>query len=248
MAATGNLSSSSGSSKKRKRDERRVLVDEALKISTTSSTNNCHLPPKIVEEILSLLPNKSIHRFRSVSKSWSSMLVSVDFHQFRCKSTLPEKTIPRVLRFLGSCSLSEPSPSHRFVVSSYYPVVASSNSTGKTTSADPLPIDDTKECYPFQKFWHRRFVGSCNGLVCLEHSLSKPAAKNHYPNLETVVWNPFTGLCRKLPHHVSCSDDGIYAYGFGYDSASDDYKVFKATCPDYGGGVRVHIFSLKAGS
>ncbi|KAJ4843472.1 hypothetical protein Tsubulata_049302 [Turnera subulata] len=224
-----SLSSSSGSSSnKRKRDERRVLVDEA-KTSTTTSTNNS-LPPEIVEEILSLLPNKSIHRFRSVSKSWSSSLVSVDFHQFRSKSSPPAETIHRFLRlhsiYYADRTKYSP-PLQSFVLSSHYP-----DALGRA--------ETTRGPYPFQRFEFRRFVGSCNGLVCLEHKNPKP---------EIVVWNPFTGLYRKLPDHVSCFYDGIYgAYGFGYDSASNDYKVFKATCPDYGDGVRVDIFSLKAGS
>ncbi|KAJ4848972.1 hypothetical protein Tsubulata_046354 [Turnera subulata] len=233
MAASGNLSSSSGSSHKRKRDER-LPVDEA-KISTTS-TDNCLLP-EIVEGILSLLPNKSIHRFRSVSKSWSSLLVRVDFHQFRRKSTPPAETIPRVLKLLRSYSGSvygpSPPPSHGFELSSYYPPDA----LGHTAN--------TMESYPFQKFWLRSFVGSCNGLVCLEHSLSKPGVKNH-STLEMVVWNPFTGLYRKLSDGMTWFD-WRYAHGFGYDSASDDYKVFTATWTNYG-GVRVDIFSLKAGS
>ncbi|KAJ4843575.1 hypothetical protein Tsubulata_046985 [Turnera subulata] len=194
MASSGNLSSSlsGSSSNKGKRDER-PLVDEAAKTSTTISTNTCGLPSDIVEEILSLLPNKSIHRFRSVSKSWSSSLVSVDFHQFRCKSTPPAETIPRVLGLHSSVyyGLSEYSPPlQRFVSSSYYP--------------DALrDAETTLGSYPFH---------------------------------------------RKLPDHVSCFDDGIYAHGFGYDSASDDYKVFIATSPNYGKAVRVDIFSLKAGS
>ncbi|KAJ4840026.1 hypothetical protein Tsubulata_029507 [Turnera subulata] len=224
MATSGNLSSSpsGSSSNKGKRDERRLLVDEAT--TSTTSTNNFHLPPDILEEILSLLPNKSIHRFRSVSKSWSSLLVSVDFHFFRCKSTPPKKTILGVLSLLPS--YSQNNRSHRFVLSSLYP--------------DALEHADTKESYPFQKLLHCRFVGSCNGLVCLEqyyYNHSKP---------EIVVWNPFTGVYRKLPDHMSMLDRR-YAHGFGYDSASDDYKVFIATSPnDYGDGVRVHIFSLKA--
>ncbi|KAJ4840030.1 hypothetical protein Tsubulata_029514 [Turnera subulata] len=228
-------SSSSGSSNTRKRDER--LLVEAKTSTTTSTCNNCHLPPEIVEGILSLLPYKSIHRFRSVSKSWSSLLVSVDFHQFRRKSTPPEETIPHVLKLLPSYSSSvndrSPSPSHGFSLSSYYPPDALGH------------ISNTKESYPFQKFWLKSFVGSCKGLVCLEHSHFMPAVNNQ-SKLEIVVWNPFTGLYRKLSDSITWFD-GRYAHGFGYDSASDDYKVFIATRKCYG-GVRVHIFSLKAGS
>ncbi|KAJ4822409.1 hypothetical protein Tsubulata_023537 [Turnera subulata] len=39
------------------------------------ATGNLRLPSAIAEEILLLLPNESIHRFRSVSNSWSSLLM-----------------------------------------------------------------------------------------------------------------------------------------------------------------------------
>ncbi|KAJ4826456.1 hypothetical protein Tsubulata_023869 [Turnera subulata] len=238
MAATGNLSSSSlGSSKKRKRDERRVLVDEA-KISTTTSTNNCHLPPEIVEEILSLLPSKSIRRFRSLSKSWSSLLVSLDFRQLRRRNSTPPPA--RILklrcRYYGSECDPSNSPCHGFALSPYYPSKALRHTA------------NTKESYPYQKFWVKRFVGSCNGLVCLEQTHTKPEVKKNHPKLEIVVWNPFMGYYRKLSDSMITWFDRSYAYGFGYDSASDDYKVFVATRRRSINGVRADIFSLKAGS
>ncbi|KAJ4837805.1 hypothetical protein Tsubulata_048954, partial [Turnera subulata] len=57
---------------------------------------------------------------------------------------------------------------------------------------------------------------------------------------EIFVWNPFTGVYRKLP---DLSDDMTMrgAYGFGYDSTADDYKVFMVAA-------MVQIFSLKRGS
>ncbi|KAJ4846447.1 hypothetical protein Tsubulata_006848 [Turnera subulata] len=77
--------SSSGAVNKRKRgvcgDYNRLLVDEytnaeQLVISTNMAAPNrsSYLPPDIVEEILDLLPRKSIDRLRSVSKSLFSLL------------------------------------------------------------------------------------------------------------------------------------------------------------------------------
>ncbi|KAJ4850554.1 hypothetical protein Tsubulata_028077 [Turnera subulata] len=199
MAAIRNLwlSSALGSSNKRKRDER-LLVDEA-KTSTTTSTNTCALPSEIVEEILSLLPNKFIHGFRSLSKSWSSLLVGVDFlHQFRRNSTPPAAKILKLrCRYYGSLCDPSHSPSHAFALSPYYP----SNALRHTAN--------TKESYPYQKFWLRRKLSD-----------------------SMITWF-----------------DRRYAHGFGYDSASDDYKVFVATrrrSNNGGAGVRVDIFSLKA--
>ncbi|KAJ4838918.1 hypothetical protein Tsubulata_025954 [Turnera subulata] len=214
--------------KRKMRDERRLLVDQA------KTTNiNC-LPPEIVEEILALLPIESIHRFRSVSKSCSSLLASAEFNKLRRKSTPPPEMINVVPKFLYHAS-SSPS---RFVLLSYYP------DAGKE-------FVETKESYPIHKFErknlnHGPFVGSCNGLVCLEHK----SVVNDRSKPEMVVWNPFTGSCRKLPDPPkSWTIDWRYAHGFGHDSASDDYKVFIARCPDPGNdGVRVDIFSLKAGS
>ncbi|XP_065854185.1 F-box protein CPR1-like [Euphorbia lathyris] len=50
----------------------------------------------------------------------------------------------------------------------------------------------------------------CNGLVLFFEG-----------HLELVVWNPSTRKCRKLPDLPS----RIEAWGFGYDSSIDDYKV-----------------------
>ncbi|KAJ4843578.1 hypothetical protein Tsubulata_046989 [Turnera subulata] len=222
MSDSEIIMSLSGTSTKRKRDER-LLVDQA---------NNC-LPLDIVEELLAMLPTKSINRFMSVSKSWFSLLVSADFQKFRCKYTPPPPEtilagVPKLLRNHNSAHLR--SASDGFKLSSYCNIET-----------------PTRESYPIQKFYvnnfrHGPFLGSCNGLVCLEHQV--PVINNLWKP-EIVVWNPFTGLYRKLPDHVSSSSALISynAYGFGYVSASDDYKVFLAT-----GANRVDCFSLKAGS
>ncbi|KAJ4828441.1 hypothetical protein Tsubulata_046436 [Turnera subulata] len=58
---------------------------------------NLRLPSEIVEALLAMLPNKSIHRFRSLSKSWSSLLVSEEFQKLRFKSAPRELFVQNLL-------------------------------------------------------------------------------------------------------------------------------------------------------
>ncbi|KAJ4823859.1 hypothetical protein Tsubulata_023478 [Turnera subulata] len=180
------------------------------------------LPSVILEEILALLPSKSILRFRQVSKSWSSFLVSSEFQKLRTnKSTPPQTNLQKILK----CS----------AVNDGY-VIESLGCLGG--GEDPVRL-----CFPTEKYM--RLLGSCNGLVCV--------AVRHNPSGvdQIVIWNPFTGIYRKLQDICiknrkrklqDIDDRRICAYGFGYDSAADDYKVFIATKP-----AKVEIFSLKTG-
>ncbi|KAJ4847209.1 hypothetical protein Tsubulata_019338 [Turnera subulata] len=160
---------------------------------------NLALPSEIVEDILALLPSKSILRFRQVSKSWSSFLVSSEFHRFRTsKSTPPETNFQKIL---------QPSAANDGYVI---------ESLGFLGGGE----DPARLCFPTVKYV--RFLGSCNGLVCVAVGHSQSGVDH------IVVWNPFTGINRKLQ-----DIDGrrICACGFGYDSVADDYKVFMVTKP-----------------
>ncbi|KAJ4833159.1 hypothetical protein Tsubulata_032114 [Turnera subulata] len=177
---------------------------------------NLTLPPVIVEEILAMLPSKSIHRFRQVSKSWSSFLVSVEFQKLRTnKSTVPPETnLQKILQ----CSTVD--DGH---------VIESLGCLGD--EEDPVRLQ-----FPTDKYVH--FLGSCNGLVCVAVGDNESGVE------EIVVWNPFTGIYRKL-HDIG--DRRICACGFGYESEADDYKVFIATKPASSDGAddyKVKIFSF----
>ncbi|KAJ4828212.1 hypothetical protein Tsubulata_043068 [Turnera subulata] len=193
---------------------------------------NLTLPSVIVEEILAMLPIKSIHRFRQLSKSWSSLLVSSEFQKLRTNnSTPPETNLEKILQ----CS----------AVNGGY-VIESLGCLGD--GEDPVRLQ-----FPTDKFvW---FWGSCNGLVCV----TVPDFQSGV--VEIVVWNPFTGIYRKLQDIDH--DRRICACGFGYDSVADDYKVFVITKPVPDGAkvkifsflkkkkkkkVNVEIFSLRTGS
>ncbi|XP_050229078.1 F-box protein CPR1-like [Mercurialis annua] len=67
------------------------------------------------------------------------------------------------------------------------------------------------QVYPFAS------IGSCNGLLCVY-------------NLKTeafCIFNPTTMKYLCLPGFLPPFDTNILAYGFGYDSLSDDYKIVR---------------------
>ncbi|KAJ4850634.1 hypothetical protein Tsubulata_020105, partial [Turnera subulata] len=201
--------------------DNRLPVNQATttnmeRLVISAAPNRSYLPPDIVEEILDLLPFKSIQRFRSVSKSFFSLL-----------------PMPKLLyhpKFSPSNYGIKPSDNRGLftavVLSDYSRDVKNHGYMSPELSAGAERL-------------HYFSVGSCKGLVCL-------AVGNNSKWEMFVVWNPFTSICRKLPYR------NCHAYGFGYDSASDDYKVFAARgpLPDHpsGDGAIVEIFSLKTGS
>ncbi|KAJ4824994.1 hypothetical protein Tsubulata_035244 [Turnera subulata] len=183
------------------------------------------LPSVIVEEILALLPSKIIHRFRQVSKSWSSFLVSLEFQKLRTKSTPPDPNFQKILQCVA--------------VDGGYVI----------ESLGYLCDGKNRARLSFPTVKYVRLLGSCNGLVCLAVRHNQSAVD------QIVVWNPFTGIYRKLQDICiknrkrklqDIDDRRICAYGFGYDSAADDYKVFIATKPAPE-GVKVEVFSLRIG-
>ncbi|KAJ4824665.1 hypothetical protein Tsubulata_043669 [Turnera subulata] len=117
---------------------KRKMRDEMLFDQAKTTNINC-LPPEIVEEILALLPIESIHRFRSVSKSCSSLLVSPEFHKLRRKSTPPP---PEMINVVPKFLCHAPSHPSRFVLLSYSP------DAGKA-------FVNTKESYPLINMVHQ---------------------------------------------------------------------------------------------
>ncbi|KAJ4846459.1 hypothetical protein Tsubulata_006869 [Turnera subulata] len=198
---------------------------------------NLRLLPEIVEEILALLPQQSIHRFRSVSKSWSYLLVSEGFHKLRSRSSPPEINVQKLLHHYDY----KYNPDRSY----FYGNESLDFRKGQSKNDEAwLPT--------VRKF--ARFVGSCNGLVCVTHFAG------HSRSIRDIaVWNPFTGVYRKLPQPEYTSGPDYYgpfvalAYGFGHDSVGDDYKVFLAAHHAYAPALEdrlpiVQIFSLKTGS
>ncbi|CAI9099954.1 OLC1v1036857C1 [Oldenlandia corymbosa var. corymbosa] len=90
-------------------------------------------------------------------------------------------------------------------------------------------------------------VGSCNGLICVVVDYK-----------DVFLWNPCTKRSNKLPSSGMKVEDpelivhsNIMSYGFGYDEASNDYKVVVISSDLFGNGKfksLATIFSLKTNS
>ncbi|KAJ4826169.1 hypothetical protein Tsubulata_023043 [Turnera subulata] len=264
---------------------------------------NLRLLPEIVEEILALLPQQSIHRFRSVSKSWSYLLVSVEFHKLRSRSSPPEINVQKLLHhydykynpdrsyFYGNESLDFrkgqrhsrsirdiavwnpftgvyrklPQPEYTSGPDYYGPFVALAYGFGHDSVGDDYKAvtwSSLLVSVEFHKLRSRSSPPEINVQKLLHHYLktypdcANPTVPRAELNPGIVVWNPnFTGVYRELPQPEYTSGPDYYglaplAYGFGHDSAGDDYKVFLAAYHPYAPipEEEVQVFSLKTGS
>ncbi|KDP38912.1 hypothetical protein JCGZ_00669 [Jatropha curcas] len=79
---------------------------------------------------------------------------------------------------------------------------------------------------------HFEIVGSCNGIVCFS---------NMY-ELNIILWNPSIRKSLILPQ-AAFNSRGIV--GFGFDSSTNDYKVFRML---YGHPFKTELYSLNSGS
>ncbi|XP_071731210.1 F-box/kelch-repeat protein At3g06240-like [Rutidosis leptorrhynchoides] len=158
-----------------------------------------HLPSDLIEEILPLLPPKSLGRFKSVSKRWYSLISGPNFI----------KTHIRIF----TENNPNPDPTHMILGpgdnDSFYSLDIKQLNTQTTLAPKRLNIRlniPAEQCVAI--------LGSCNGLV-LAHDVRLP--DNYY------LLNPTTRKSLKVP------DSGVErigdTLGFGYDSSKDDYKV-----------------------
>ncbi|PRQ33714.1 putative galactose oxidase/kelch, beta-propeller, galactose oxidase, beta-propeller [Rosa chinensis] len=91
----------------------------------------------------------------------------------------------------------------------------------------PVMLAGYSNCYKI-------IFGSCNGLICI-----------FVEGVDFILWNPCTGYSKVLPrtplplfNPLSCCNGG-----FGYDSATDDYKLIVGTKEN-----SIQVFTLKTSS
>ncbi|CAL1396939.1 unnamed protein product [Linum trigynum] len=73
-------------------------------------------------------------------------------------------------------------------------------------------------------------VGCCKGLLCL-FSESYSYFNGHVREL--ILWNPATSESKLLPDPPSRPHDDLVPVGFGFDSETNDYKVFRQVGRDH---------------
>ncbi|XP_065851254.1 F-box protein CPR1-like [Euphorbia lathyris] len=162
-----------------------------------------NLSPDLINEVLLLLPVKSLLRFRSICKSFYSLIDSHDF----------------IYSHLHTCSKKR---LHR-------KLICHKNYKNRTY-IHALDIDnDSFEEVPLDfelQFRYSFFVASCNGLHLLITSdtiisVLNPSTRNYRELPAFPVNSPQTIYF------------GYQYLGFGYDSTTDDYKVLRIICTKF---------------
>ncbi|KAM7271181.1 hypothetical protein ACFE04_030395 [Oxalis oulophora] len=168
---------------------------------------NQELPQELISDVLCHLPVKSLLRFRSLSKSYFFEIMSPQFIKRHYTKSLQTNTNLSLL-ITEVCKQDS-----RIVV-------------GDITFMDfdslknPVTLRNALEKVKLLQ-QESRFVGSCNGLLCLSTSHGNIALLNFS-----------TRKCRFLSppkQEEFTNGDHAWGYSFAYDNSTDDYYVIRIT-------------------
>ncbi|KAJ9174543.1 hypothetical protein P3X46_013179 [Hevea brasiliensis] len=168
------------------------------------------LSQKLLTEILSRLPVKSLLKCRCVSKSWYSLITNPSFIAHHLEKTAPRNSGLLFFRYSTTAELDTESDNERYFL---YP----------DEGFPENPVEEL-DC-PFKGV--KRFVnivGSCNGVFCLSDNVG---GINTY---RAALWNPSVRKIVKIHFpKVNYTSKGpfIHSLGFGFDSTTDDYKLVR---------------------
>nr|QOE44920.1 S-locus F-box-like protein 5 [Aquilegia coerulea] len=196
------------------------------------------LPEDIVFQILLWLPVVSLLRFKSVCKSWYSLIQSPRFiSQHYNNGTQEEENYNNykffILQFIYDidCKIISYSSSSRGGDGIDGDIIntTTNNNNSKYEASEIL---DLPEYFKMISDWDlqkmARKMISCKGIICL-----------HYRAWNVYLWNPATKQFRILPQNQSqipspgngCAQK--MKIGFGFDVKTNDYKVVRFV---YGSG------------
>ena len=195
------------------------LSEENQRQQDASKPSNYHdhgcLPLELITDILLRLPVKSLGRFKSVCKSWNSLISTDNFakshHQFQvsASSNNPSALTSILLILQGEGCL-------------FFHDLKQLNEFCLDSIIDAGLISPLKLDHPLHSSTiHPPLVlVSCNGLMCFVQTMercSKPIC----------VFNPTTKEFRYIPLSSAgcCQPTRQWASGFGFVPSLDDYKI-----------------------
>ncbi|XP_058211893.1 F-box/kelch-repeat protein At3g06240-like [Rhododendron vialii] len=163
----------------------------------------------IVGEILWRLPVKPLARFRSVCKTWNSIISSdPKFAILQLKNSSTVRTCvdrQRVMLW------------HRLDCSSAF-FLEKKNSIFSIEKIDTSPIKVNKASSSSYSI-----VASCDGLVCVRQQIKNEVA---LVSNSIMFWNPLTRETKRVSDPPTFPPStNWFNYGLGYDSSTDDYKL-----------------------
>ncbi|KAM0957165.1 hypothetical protein EV1_025168 [Malus domestica] len=181
-------------------------------------------PANLMLHILSRLPVKSLVRFASVRKAWDALIRDSHFISQHLRLNI-SKTGCLVVKYRSQITRKH--------------VISLLLLDGYVLSDLEIPsVMDSN---------HLKFVGSCNGLLCLAHDT--------FANLGSpiILWNPAMAEFRVLPDSLIGSANvhnarvsGV-ALGFGYHPLLDDYKLVRIVSLSRSNTpcIRAEVYSLR---
>ncbi|XP_058198416.1 F-box/kelch-repeat protein At3g06240-like [Rhododendron vialii] len=192
-------------------------------------SNDGTLPLKILTDVLSRLPVKSLCRSKCVSPSWNSLISSPCFAKTHLNRTKTLKNPNQKILIVADNLL-------------YSVDIADRNPTAtklNLPTAEQQPPED----------WVRVY-NSDDGLVLV--------SRRSGAGTELFLLNPSTRECKKLPVFPFVLDSANSFHtnlcGVGYDSSTDDYKVvmvspaWSQSSPQWAGVSTVAVYSLETDS
>jgi F-box interacting protein len=191
-------------------DENKVVYSEITAINdlfsavvTLTSPPLPTLPEDVIPEILCRLSVKLLLQLRCVCKSWNALISDSKF----VKKHLRMSTTRR-LHFLSYPGR----PQNKYILTSYPLDSILTNPKANFTQFEYSP-NNFNGVYPRACF--QQFIGSCNGILCFA---------DDYKGL-VILWNPSIRKFKELPLFTKPKNHWQMAFGFGYDSSKDKYKV-----------------------
>ncbi|CAL5442270.1 unnamed protein product [Camellia sinensis] len=186
-------------------------------------------PDEIMVEILQRLPTKSLMKFRSVSKSWNSLITSPNFinthltHSLTSNSYINSYDNLPLMIFRQCVSIPPPRTEH------YKLCIDTEDSFDEYKDLE-MPIKS--RCLPF--FYA---IGYAKGLFCL------------FEQDRFFLWNPSIRKSMAMPKPTI--KVAFHRHGFGFDPRNNDYKVVRIVnfyptmeAPT----THIEVYSLNAGS
>ncbi|KAL3628709.1 hypothetical protein CASFOL_027755 [Castilleja foliolosa] len=191
---------------------------------TAGAMADCILPEDIMLCILSRLPVKSIHRFKSVCKPLRDVLSSPEFAKMH-SAQFPLNPENQSVVIYGSRS--------NFHHTASLLKIESEEEMKPTKLAIPsYEVPDIAE-----------FIGCCNGLLCI--AIPQPG-----PFID--LCNPaMNNMSKRLPFpNLKVEDHEIVSLGFGYNEEADDFKVIRIVDSEKNKktSIRVEVYSGNSNS
>ncbi|KAL2455755.1 F-box protein CPR30 [Forsythia ovata] len=189
-----------------------------------------NIPEDLVMDVLSRLRVKSLLRFRSVSKSWRTLIDSPSFIKIHMERSMKIGSTVEVI--------------HRRNLKKFYSLhLDLSGNPVRDPEELPHPFGyrhDLEDSVVFEI----HLVGSCNGVLCFVDSAHRIVLWN----LATRKYFEIQYLRIEPPKFANLYY--LVNYGFGYDCVTDDYKVIRLiiTFNSESECYLVELYSLKSDS